>query len=143
MHAASATIRNYAQSGDPTLAPVLNILIADDNLDAANTLAELMRVVGHKVEVAYRGDDAAALADEFHPDLAFLDIGMPGMDGLEVCRQIRSRSWSERTVVIAVTGFGLPQDYDASREAGFDYHCTKPITFNTVNNILGPLTAED
>ena len=118
---------------------MLNILVADDNLDAANTLTELLRALGHNVLVAYRGDDAASSADTLKPDVAFLDIGMPGMDGFEVCRRIRSRSWGVNTVVIAVTGYGLPRDNDASREAGFDYHCTKPITLNGVQNMLAPL----
>jgi len=115
---------------------VLNIVVADDNLDAANTLAELLRVIGHHVGVANRGDDAAALIDELRPDVVFLDIGMPGMDGLDVCRQLRSRSWGARTIVIAVTGFGRAQDYEASAAAGFDYHCTKPVSFTNIEKML-------
>ena len=115
---------------------MLTILVADDNQDAADTLAEVLRVIGHKVEVAYRGDDAAAVADQVRPDVAFLDIGMLGMNGLQVCRHIRSRSWGGRVVVIAITGYGLPQDYEASIDAGFDYHCTKPVTFKTVQSVL-------
>lgn len=93
---------------------------------------------GHKVSVAYRGDDAASLANELKP-VAYLDVGMPGMDGFEGCRQIRCQTWAAGSVVIAVTGYGLPRDHDASREAGFDYHCTKPLTLNGVQNMLAPL----
>ena len=115
---------------------MLKILIADDNGDAADTLAELMKLLGHQVEVAYRGDHAVEIADRMRPDVVFLDIAMPGLTGLEVCRHIRGRSWGAKTVVIAVTGFGRFQDYEAASEAGFDYHCTKPVTFTTVQGML-------
>ena len=87
---------------------MLTILVADDNQDAADTLAEVLRVLATKLK---------------------LRIGATTLPRLQ-------RSWGGRVVVIAITGYGLPQDYDASINAGFDYHCTKPVTFKTVQSVL-------
>jgi signal transduction histidine kinase/ActR/RegA family two-component response regulator len=132
-HGASA----QAGASDPTPeAPVLarssrpavrRILIADDNADAADSLAELLRLEGHEVHVAYDGEQALSIFSEIDPDAALLDVGMPRLSGLEVALAIRGRSSGQRATLIAVTGWGQERDRRTALESGFDYHLIKPM----------------
>jgi PAS domain S-box-containing protein len=108
------------------LAVSRRVLIADDNEDAAETLAMLLRLEGHEVVVADGGEAAIRLAEEHRPEVALLDIGMPGVSGYEVARHIRARPDGAHVLLVAVTGWGLEKDRDASRAAGFDHHLVKP-----------------
>jgi|GEM_PF-689567 len=110
--------------GKPSLR---RILIADDNADAADSLAELLRLEGHEVHVAYDGEQALSIFSNIDPDAALLDVGMPRMSGLEVALAIRQRSSGQRVTLIAVTGWGQERDRRTALESGFDYHLTKPI----------------
>jgi CheY-like chemotaxis protein len=103
------------------------ILIADDNVDAADSLAELFRLDGHEVHVAYDGGQALELFSRADPDVALLDIGMPGLSGIEVVRAIRSHNPRHRATLIAVTGWGQESDRRAALNSGFDHHLTKPV----------------
>jgi PAS domain S-box-containing protein len=103
------------------------VLIVDDNDDAAEMLADLIRRYGHVVEVAYDGPAALAVLERFEPVLIILDIGLPGMDGFEVARRIRALPAHETTTLIALTGHGQQSDHDRSRSAGFDRHLVKPV----------------
>jgi CheY-like chemotaxis protein len=103
------------------------ILIADDNADAADSLAELLRMEGHEVHVAYDGEQALSIFLGIDPDAALLDVGMPRMSGLEVALAIRERACGQRATLIAVTGWGQERDRRTALESGFDYHLTKPI----------------
>jgi CheY-like chemotaxis protein len=103
------------------------ILIADDNADAADSLAELLRLEGHEVHVAYDGEQALSIFSDVDPDAALLDVGMPRMSGLEVALAIRQRASGQRVTLIAVTGWGQERDRRTALESGFDYHLTKPI----------------
>jgi CheY-like chemotaxis protein len=96
------------------------VLIVDDNRDAADTLRVLLRLRGHEVQVAYDGVSALARAQEFHPEVVFLDIGMPGMDGYEVARRLREQHMTEKMVLVAVTGWGQDEDRQRAQQAGFD-----------------------
>ena len=87
----------------------------------------LCRLAGHEVEVAHDGLAAIEKAKIFHPEVVVLDIGLPGMDGLETCRQLRGMGELPRPFVIAVTGWGQSADYDRTRAAGFDHHLVKPV----------------
>jgi CheY-like chemotaxis protein/two-component sensor histidine kinase len=102
------------------------VLIVDDNLDAASTLDELMRSLGHLTMVARDGAQALACVEEFKPDVVLLDIGMPGMSGYEVARGLRARNPAPMKIV-AVTGWGSETDRGRSAEAGFDLHLVKPV----------------
>src|SRR5262245_19418383 len=102
------------------------ILVVDDNADAAESLAVLLRLRGHEVQVALGGNEALEMADANMPELLFLDIGMPDIDGYEVARRLRSRFNSAMTLV-ALTGWGTEQDRRRSRDAGFNHHLTKPV----------------
>jgi CheY-like chemotaxis protein len=103
------------------------ILIVDDDADAADSLAELLRLEGHEVHVAYDGAQALAMFARVDPDAALLDIGMPDLSGLEVVRAIRQQPGGERATLIAVTGWAQDRDRRLALEAGFDHHLTKPM----------------
>lgn len=103
------------------------ILVVDDNEDSAESLALLLRMRGHLVQTAHDGEQALAAADQFQPDVILLDLGMPKMNGFEVCRSIRQAAWSTDTLIVAQTGWGQDQDRERTRAAGFDAHLTKPV----------------
>ena len=103
------------------------ILIVDDNRDAADSLAMLLQWSGHETRKAYDGQQALDMAGELRPDVLLLDIGLPKLNGYEVCRHIRQQSWGKNIVVIAVTGLGQHEDRQRSHEAGFDHHMVKPV----------------
>jgi PAS domain S-box-containing protein len=104
-----------------------SILLADDNLDAADTLAELLRMDGHTVHTANNGTRAASMALQLRPDVLVLDIGMPGLNGYEVARRVRAQPWGRQPLMIAATGWGREDDREKARTAGFDLHLTKPF----------------
>ena len=124
---------------DPAVSQSLvsrRVLVVDDNADSAEALAMLLRLDGHLVETAHDGDRAVELAERFQPDAVLLDLGMPGMNGYEVCEQIRSRPWGVSILMVAQTGWGQAQDRARTLEAGFDAHLTKPIDPDTVQEML-------
>jgi len=104
------------------------LLIADDNEDAADTLAILLRVDGHEVVTAADGAQAVEQVRSFGPDLAFVDLGMPGMGGLQAAREIRRLPGGDRIRLVALTGWGQATDRERSRQAGFDLHLVKPLS---------------
>lgn len=106
---------------------VRRVLIADDNRDAAETLAMLLRLSGNEVYVAHGGTQALSLARSARPDVAVLDIGMPDIDGYAVARHIRAEEGGRGMLLIAVTGWGQEGDKRQAFEAGFDHHLTKPM----------------
>ena len=103
------------------------VFVVDDNRDAADTLGMFLALEGFDVRVAYDGDDAIREADAFHPDVALLDIGLPGKDGYEIARHMR-REQDGELMLIAVTGYASDEDVARSREAGFDFHFGKPAS---------------
>ncbi len=105
----------------------LRILVVDDNRDAAGTLGTLLRLQGYQVSVANTGEAALELAEAFRPSVLVLDLGLPGMDGWQLAREIRRRPWAGDTLLIALTGLGQAADRLRSHEAGFDHHLVKPL----------------
>jgi len=103
------------------------ILVVDDNADAAQTLALLLQADGHEVITAGDGAQALELAAAWKPEVALLDLGMPRMNGHALCRALRERQGGTDLLLIAVSGWGEPQDHQRSVEAGFDAHLVKPV----------------
>ena len=103
------------------------MLVVDDNFDAADSLGQLLRLQGHEVGSVHDGPAALELAAAFAPDVALLDIGLPGMNGLELARRLRQLEGLQDILLIAQTGWGQEEDRIRSREAGFDHHLVKPL----------------
>ncbi len=114
----------------------LRILVADDNSDAAGSLAILLQLEGHEVLTAVDGLQAVERAQRFRPDVVFMDIGMPLLDGMEAARRIRSADWGKRMRIVALTGWGLEVDRARSLEAGMDAHLLKPADPRALAAIL-------
>ncbi len=119
----------------------LKVLIVDDNQDAAQSVAQLIRLLGHHIEVAHDGETALTLAPAFEPDLVLLDIGLPGMDGYQVVRLLKPAA-KRGTRFVALTGYGTEESRRQSREAGFDEHVVKPVSVHALENILSRATHE-
>ena len=118
------------------------ILVVDDNVDAAQSLERLLKTDGHQVRVVYTGSAAVETAASYQPDVILLDIGLPDMDGYDVARQIRSLSRGNGIVLIAVTGWGQPDDRQRATNAGFNHHLTKPVEYAALRELLGRLNAD-
>jgi CheY-like chemotaxis protein len=117
----------------------VRVLVVDDNLDAAAGLAMVVRLAGCTPQVAYDGPTALTLASSFQPHLALLDLGLPGMDGHAVGRELRKRPETEGTILIAVTGWGHEDDRRKSQEAGFARHLVKPVDPAVLQRVLAEL----
>jgi CheY-like chemotaxis protein len=116
--------------------PSRRILIADDNADAAGALATLLELEGHDVTVAHDGNEAVMKASNFRPDVVFMDLGMPVMDGFEAARRLRALPFGEDVLLVALTGWGQAGDRQRSREAGFDRHYVKPLDTTALTELL-------
>lgn len=119
------------------------ILIVDDNVDAAESLAELLRLIGHEVLTAHDGPAALASIRALRPEVGLLDIGLPGMDGYELAERLRQDAATASAFLIAVTGWGSEKDKRRAREAGFDLHLTKPIDASAVQDVVARLPRPD
>ena len=119
------------------------ILVVDDNVDAAQSLALLLRLRGHVTRTVFGGREALDAVAQEEPDTVLLDIGMPGMDGYEVARRLRAE-YSSALTLVAITGWGAEQDRQRSKAAGFDHHLTKPVDLTSLERVLqmGTSTAE-
>ncbi len=117
--------------------------MVDDNHDAAVSLSLLLRLQGHEVRVTHDGLTALEAAAEFRPDLVFLDLGMPGMDGYEVARRLRRQPGLEGVVLAALTGWGQQEDRRRSAQAGFDHHLVKPPEPKALEHLLAGLRRKD
>ena len=102
------------------------VLVVDDLVDAANTLAALLQMLGHEVNVAYDGEQGVAVARRFKPEVVFLDLGMPKINGYDACRIMRN-DFGNEIFLVALTGWGQDEDRRRSAAAGFDRHLVKPV----------------
>jgi PAS domain S-box-containing protein len=127
------------QSQDPARASGHRLLVVDDNQDAAVSLAMLLRLQGHEVQVVHDGAAALELAKAYRPAMVFLDIGMPGMDGCEVARRLRQQPGLENVVLAALTGWGQQEDRRRTAEAGFNHHLVKPPDPKAIEGVLSSL----
>jgi CheY-like chemotaxis protein len=117
-------------------AAAFKVLVVEDNADIAHSMLALIRHLGHTVELASDGDAAFSLAKQFLPDVAIVDIGLPGMTGLELAQAFRSQDALRSTYLIALTGFGQAEDRRRSKDAGFDEHLVKPLNFGRLQELL-------
>jgi PAS domain S-box-containing protein len=144
VEAGRAAAAKNADQGSPVsrkTAPPLHVLVVDDNRDAADGLALLLDLHGHETRVAYEAEGALEAAKAFRPDVAILDIGMPVMDGYELARRLKKTPEAEKTVLVAMTGWGQEEDVRKSREAGFDHHLVKPSEPAVLEKLLAEVAA--
>jgi CheY-like chemotaxis protein len=124
----------HSPSAPKTLKP--RILVVDDNADAANSLGRLLSLLGQDVAVAHNGEAAVAAAAQFRPQVVLLDIGMPGIDGIETARRIHALPGAESTVLVALTGWGHDRDRQRTEAAGFTAHLVKPVQMEQLEALL-------
>jgi PAS domain S-box-containing protein len=127
------------KDGQPALGPAAvprRVLIVDDNVDAARAFAEVASLWKHDVRIASNGAAALELAHSYHPDVVLLDIGLPGMSGYQVAKQLRREPEFAQTLLVAVTGYGQEEDRRRSREAGFNHHLVKPVAPDELHDLL-------
>ncbi len=144
--AAAAAGAEARAEADRTARPASNgklaIVVIEDNDDAADTLAEWLETMGHSVRVARNGPEGVDLVREYRPRLVLCDIGLPGMDGVEVCRQVKQLPNGPPPVMVALTGWGMEADRKRTREVGFDHHLVKPVAPDKLFAILNAMPPE-
>jgi CheY-like chemotaxis protein len=112
------------------------VLVVDDNHDSATSLATLLRMGGNEAHLAHDGEEAVSAAETLRPEVVLLDIGLPKINGYDVCRRIRSAPWGKDVLLVAVTGWGQREDRRQAREAGFDHHMVKPVDYTALSELL-------
>jgi PAS domain S-box-containing protein len=138
---AKAKEAKATRKGQEPKPDVRRILVVDDNVDSAQSGARLLRLFGHEVQTAFNGPDALEAMSVFRPEVVLLDIGMPGMDGYEVARQIRSQAGFDAVALVALSGYGSEDDQARARKAGFDRHLIKPVDYDALAKLLAALKA--
>jgi two-component system OmpR family response regulator len=124
------------QNGAPR---VVSVLVVEDEPDTRDSLAMLLGMAGHSVRVAGNARTALELIDESSPDVVLIDIGLPGVNGYELARQLRARQLENRPLLIATTGYGSYEHKKAAHDAGMDLHFTKPVDLPTLHTLLSKL----
>jgi CheY-like chemotaxis protein len=114
----------------------VKVLIIEDNRDGADSLRDALALFGHRVAVAYDGAEGLSIAQSFAPDVVICDIGLPDFDGYHVARTLRTQRALCRATLVALTGYGLPEDRMTAKEAGFDAHMTKPADLEQLQSLL-------
>ena len=133
---ASAATTPAAPADAPAPPQRLRLLVVDDNVDSAESLALLLSLSGHETHLAHSGPEALVQADALKPDAVLLDLGLPGLNGYEVCRRLRVERWARAIPIVAITGWGQAEDRQRSQEAGFDGHLVKPVVFEELTALL-------
>jgi PAS domain S-box-containing protein len=141
--ARSATLRAEHAPAAASRGPTLRVLVADDNRDAATSLCLLLEMLGHDVRKASDGEEAVRTAEAFRPQVVFMDLGMPVMDGYEATRRIRASAWGRTVWIVALTGWGQDADRDRARAAGCDAHLVKPVDINALERWLAEAAADE
>ena len=119
--------------------PRRRVLIIEDNVDGADSLRELLEFGEHWVEVAYSGPQGLSVAKEFRPEVVLCDIGLPGMSGYDVARAFRADDAFKGALLVALTGYALPEDLERASKAGFDRHLAKPPALEKLDELFGRL----
>jgi CheY-like chemotaxis protein len=118
------------------------VLVVDDNRDFATSLASVLRAMGHEVRVEHDGRAGLGAAESFRPHIAFLDIGMPKLNGYELARRLRALPTTAASILVAVTGWGQASDLQRAKDAGFDEHMVKPVEMDRLEALLGTAPAK-
>ena len=134
---AAASVPSSGLTGFTRSITAQRVLVVDDNRDGAQAIARLLRLMGHEVAVAHDGLTALERATQFEPGVVLLDLGMPGLDGFQVCEQLRAHTWKQRPCIVAVTGWGRDGDIVRTKNAGFDAHLVKPVQADALAKMLG------
>jgi CheY-like chemotaxis protein len=116
--------------------PIKRVLLVDDNKDAADTMAELLMLLGHQTTTAYTALEALEYIDSFDPEIVLLDIGLPDMTGYQLAEKIIAKSTKKPRVLAALTGYGQAEDVRKAKNAGFSFHFTKPVTIEDLNEVF-------
>ena len=130
-----------AETGQPTARP-LRVLVVDDNVDTVFSFSMLLKASWHDVRPAYDGPTAVQAAVDYQPDVVFLDIGLPGLNGYEVAKQIRQHPGLQSVVLVALSGYGQDSDRQTSLQAGFNHHLVKPVRFEQLQQILASVSEQ-
>lgn len=139
---ASGSVGSQSEVGPPSSALTdRRVLVVDDNRDAAASLAALLEATGNQTRIAYDGEEAVSAALEYRPDAIILDIGLPKMNGYDACRAIRRDAHGKDVLIVALSGWGQPEDRRKSTEAGFDLHLVKPVDFAVLTQALSKVRA--
>jgi PAS domain S-box-containing protein len=133
--------RSRPSDASPTAHERRRILIVDDNLDAARSMAMMLELLGNDVRTAHDGVQAIELVEHYRPDVVLMDVGMPRLDGYDATRRIRAQPWGRATIIIALTGWGQDDDKARSQEAGCNGHLTKPVNLSDLQSLLEKLKA--
>ena len=135
----SANLSSITESNPPTKQP-LRVLVVDDNVDTVLSFSMLLEALGHDVRTAHDGLTGVQTAIDYRPDVALLDIGLPGLNGYEVAKRIRQHPVLKHVVLVAVTGYGQDADRQASLQAGFNHHLVKPALLEQLQQILATVS---
>jgi signal transduction histidine kinase/CheY-like chemotaxis protein len=133
---AADNCKNLPQEPHPSS---IRVLVVDDSVDSAKTLGWMIEFAGHDFRLAHDGKSAIEIAKTYRPEVVLLDIGLPGMNGYEVCKTMRSESGLENTIFIAQTGWGQAEHRRRSKEAGFDHHLVKPVDVNALQHLINDI----
>jgi PAS domain S-box-containing protein len=134
-------VESTSENGRTKTAPARRILVADDNQDGAESMAEMLRLLGNEVWTANDGLEAVAAAEVLRPEAILMDVGMPRLNGLDATRRIREQSWGKTVTIIALTGWGHEDDRERSRGAGCDGHLVKPVNLAELEKMLADVQA--
>jgi CheY-like chemotaxis protein len=143
-HSRNTEIAAAPEGGEPlhsVPSMSLRIVVIDDNVDLVESLLSVLQHLGHVGYGATSGEEGVRLVEEKRPDVALVDVGMPGMSGTDVAAQIRRRSWGNGVVLIALTGWGRAEDRELCREAGFDHVAVKPVDLDYLQVMLERVSA--
>lgn len=133
--ALSTTNSDAAPAPSETARKGKRILVVDDNVDAAESAGEILRLLGNEVSVVHDGLSAVSAVEQWRPEVMLLDIGLPGIDGYEVARRVRQSDHGKALILIALTGWGQDQDKQRTSNSGFDQHWVKPVGIDKLREI--------
>ena len=135
--AATESLESDREAPAVTDSSARRVLVVDDSVDAADSVAMLLEFEGHEIHKAHDGADAVRTAERVRPDIVLMDIGLPILNGYDACRRIRNHAWGAAIIMVAITGWGQDEDREQSTAAGFDLHLVKPVDHAELLRVVG------